>query len=231
MHQSLQKFAWVKIQFHIHTITISVCLIIPVFGPPLTFLLSIFPNCWQCIIFGIQCTVLVWIEILTWLHRLLRLFIFSFVNMYTTNINVGRMALTQSLFQVWVRCLVICGEARSYLLDLLSLYFLLLLWRICSTIDTWTSAVFNLLTFWARSIYIFHWHKFIEWEPLDGAWTYIPLLSFISPKLQWLEPLLQSLPPVVNQSVHFSHNHFWWVPDIKAIWKGLWSDEHIFAVV
>ena len=119
--------------------------------------------------------------------------------MYTTNINVGRMALTQLLFWVWIRCLVICGEARIYLLDLPSLDFLLLQWRICSTIDTWTLAIFNLLTFQARSIYIFHWYKFVKWEPLDGTWNYIPLLSFVSPKIQWLEPLLQSLPPVVNQ--------------------------------
>ena len=51
------------------------------------------------------------------------------------------------------------------------------------------------------------------------------------PQLQWLEPLLQSLPPVVNQNFDFSRNHFWWVPDVKSIWKGLRSDQHVFAVV
>ena len=150
--------------------------------------------------------------------------------MYTTNINVGRMALTRSLFRVWIGCLVICGEAWSYPLDLPSLDFLGLRWRICSTIDTWTLAVFNLLTFRARSIYILHWYKCVEWEPLDGAWNYIPSPSFVSLKLQWLEPLLQSLPPVVNQNFHFSHDHFRWVPDVKSIRKGLGSDQHVFVV-
>ena len=192
---------------------------------------SEFPDRQQCVIFGIQCAVLAWIEILTWLHRLSRLFIFLFGNMYTTNINVGRMALTWSLFWVWIRCLISCGEAGSYLLDLLSLDFLLLGWRICSTIDTWTLAVCNLMTIWPSAIYIFPCYKFVEWEPLDGPWNYIPSLIFVSLKLQWLEPLLQSLPPVVNQNFHFSHNHFRWTPDVKSIWKGLGSNKHVFAVV
>ena len=148
--------------------------------------------------------------------------------MYTSNTNIGRMALTWLLFQVWIMCLVICDEAGSDLLDLLSLDFQ---WGTCSTIDTWTLAVFNLLTFRPRSIHIFHWYKFIEREPLDGTWNYIPSLIFVPPKLQQLEPLLQSLPPVVNQNFDFSRNHFRWVPDVKSIWKGLRSDQQVFAVV